>query len=850
MEQFVSHIKSTLVRCRFWEHSNALEDLWMLLISVSAFQTICFPSISFLDLNDIRHFPTEDGVSLYTRLGRQINVNMIIPRSRARLESLVYTVRAFFLHLHVHLNVTVNFMPVIRYFSNEMVGTLWRRVIPAKAGRSRLVFDADSMTLDYEGATVKVLKVLHAKREVADFVPLPLMKHYDALDTRYWTVSSCGALLVLCVPEDTHMEKGCEAFASVVCNMDDVGVADTIQRLCGSNSLVHTLTDASIPLRVRSILAKTCIERDGIDDATIRLIARVFGKHEEDTHFYAGAVRVCKLMDSFDGVSKAELSLRLWNATKTLLENPLWKRWVFTSPFVRRCVEKMTAASIGFLCRQHVNFIVPLVAYLHIKIGSWGEADLHKAKVAVRALPSDVDEWTDWPEWADIERESRRMAEASAASAAEGTEPAEAASAEEEEAGAQVASVEEEREGETPKSRVEGELLSTLSWQHPRFEWILIGSSIFLHDESDADFVALCKGVGGLEELAALYESLREESGFVPHYTEINGRDVAILRGKVGDTDVDVQICRHSCQHTQAERCSWEAVQLSRMLLRESAATKERLRWLHAMLSAMQLKGHVRCCLPGVVVSCLAVALAPRSSPRGMAEELRGLLERDAPHLDFGSLHIEAATTRSVPTVPLTVHLFGKNACHRMTAATTRHLLEAVVLACNSPEASVADASLYSEWRRRHMCVALRVRALTDEAMSLTLLHNVKSLDGHPLVDSLFVHADGRLVQVLCTLNSNADLRYGFLETDAIATTEPEYVTVVRRNGRRTCRLCLSYMPPTCELPTKAKSVSDMFSSGNGRSFPNTPDLTEDVLSRFAPEHWVFDASAGSLASR
>ena len=168
-------------------------------------------------------------------------------------------------------------------------------------------------------------------------------------------------------------------------------------------------------------------------------------------------------------------------------------------------------------------------------------------------------------------------------------------------------------------------------------------------------------------------------------------------------------------------------------------------------------------------VTCAAVVLGCRSSSSDAAASLRALrtcLARHSPHVDFDALTYEggeAACRHERPLLPLNVLVHRENCAFRVSAATTRHLLDTVAFAlgCASAEERLCRSS-YAAWRRRTMVRAARLCPLDSTSVSQTLHAVVASLDGHPCVDALHVAEEEGGVEgggrgagasvVLCTL--------------------------------------------------------------------------------------------------
>ena len=222
------------------------------------------------------------------------------------------------------------------------------------------------------------------------------------------------------------------------------------------------------------------------------------------------------------------------------------------------------------------------------------------------------------------------------------------------------------------------------------------------------------------------------------------------------------------------------------------------------------------------------------------------------------------------------------NCCSRMTAGTTRHLIDTISFAIDAHVP--LSTTEYTSWRRRHMVLCARMRPLSSSAVAHTLFATLSSLDGHPFVETTFVEEveerregnegendrgneggnerkekEGSKTEgsekkgdiaVWCTLRANADVNnYGFDESYCVSLEgEARERVRIERNGRA-FTLLVSPRDAQRELWGKEReverkrkrSVCDMVripGMAPHTSFPNAPRLTCDVVGHFDSRYW------------
>ena len=319
--------------------------------------------------------------------------------------------------------------------------------------------------------------------------------------------------------------------------------------------------------------------------------------------------------------------------------------------------------------------------------------------------------------------------------------------------------------------------------------------------------------------LADAYEEVRAATGLALLGTP-DGLHVAVLRGEWRGVPVDVQVWR-GAEGCAAEAATARALRLSARLAAEAdAAMVAGVRALHAWARAADAKGHLLCRLPGVAVTCAAVVLQSKGSLAVLLGALRdALVGRAAPALDFDAavhLHADMTPERDANgrcVCPLRVLAERENVARRMTAGTTRHLLDCFAYASMlGAGAALCERARYDAWRAETMVVCAVARARCADV--LPRLHAALSrLDGHPVVDAVHVREDGDALVVLATLDASASAAaYGFRAGDELVV-DGDRASVTRRGRAWPLAITRGRAPRAAATP----SVADLLAAGAGR---------------------------------
>ena len=139
------------------------------------------------------------------------------------------------------------------------------------------------------------------------------------------------------------------------------------------------------------------------------------------------------------------------------------------------------------------------------------------------------------------------------------------------------------------------------------------------------------------------------------------------------------------------------------------------------------------------------------------------------------------------------------------------------------------------------MILCARVKASSVSVVACGLHSAIRTLDGHPLVESVHVRRqDDLVVEIFVSLDGCADAtRYGFHSGDTITSVSESLVEVERRG--KTWPLMRTHGTPTVRGIDDCTTVRDTIefaTEGGNVCVPNAPYLTVDVLRCFSHKEW------------
>ena len=728
-----------------------------------------------------------------------------------------------------------------------------RRFVGSPAQLADVVYDRQFEAVLHNGLSEPVAEVLQDPKDIRKYRPLSRVILDENADEVGWFRTRCGTLVACRNPVYPNHWIDAEVLTTPVANLDvktfmqrmvdaaDFAVREQIFRAWQwfanaydgdfgeGDPLAMALalsTQSWIPAVGRAMIAAETIDKYGPSDAILALATTI----ADDVSLGGPLLQAKQVADAF-------LSRRVADALGKLLPTltpPLpWARWASRSKTLANALDRLTLAQFRHLCLQYPPTAAVARLALLLRAGKWSSADVHRARVLRRigmagevsaelariyaASDAAVRELTPAP--------ARRLAPRACPRSP--TPPPERA--------APPATPPPAPQPASTHAGVARDLARRLGR-----DCTLIGTGAF-DDAGDADVVV---AVPDAASLADAYEEVRAATGLALLGTP-DGLHVAVLRGEWRGVPVDVQVWR-GAEGCAAEAATARALRLSARLAAEAdAAMVAGVRALHAWARAADAKGHLLCRLPGVAVTCAAVVLQSKGSLAVLLGALRdALVGRAAPALDFDAavhLHADMTPERDANgrcVCPLRVLAERENVARRMTAGTTRHLLDCFAYASMlGAGAALCERARYDAWRAETMVVCAVARARCADV--LPRLHAALSrLDGHPVVDAVHVREDGDALVVLATLDASASAAaYGFRAGDELVV-DGDRASVTRRGRAWPLAITRGRAPRAAATP----SVADLLAAGPG-VVPNVPALTVDVAACFDARAWAVDAA-------
>lgn len=850
--------------------SHSKRHLWMSMLCMVVNHPEyrrCATCLSFVSYEP-RVVLCDHGLMIVTVSDHQVNVNLIVP---ARADS-VAPLRE---HMLEHVRTTwsdhaINLAPLARFTDDPPEPTYQpRRLVPSRRF-VRVVQYVDGM-VECLGDRVAPHRVLDDPRDVGAFTPLARMERSDPTSTVYWHRFSCGTIVAFhnpTMPIHPHLDLPPQIENGVVVStLLTPCCRKYVSALSNPNCLQQCLDlmeEEWIPLPQRRFLAITTKAHFGLSDILIFATGKFLGcemlRQTIVTEMCLVYESVCDMLSHKPVHRIAET---MFDAIAVFKDQTAWRRWMIHSEIVYALVDKVSADHLDRMCRRY-NYLYYVVAvFLIHNRDEWTHEERRKAYlIASSDMP--VSERVD-TDPIDILR--RVMDELQH----ETTERGGALIAQERRtASATAPSRAPSRPGRrtvvvgrpivtddvvaSPSSPTMRPLVAAFRRDvlGDAFECTLIGSGIF-HSDTDADVAIAVPGRATLQEayrdVWALLTSRCPEGAWTAQYDEVTDEHVAVVRGAFGGRPFDLQIWRGARDATTlAEDRTRRAIRLSATL--SEGTTEEHRRHvaaLHGFATEASWKGHRLCRLPGVAVTCLAIAVGRGGAAlttRALLERVRHAVAQEVPVVDFDALEYVTSSLER-PSAALSVLVDEVNVVTRLTTATTRHLSDTLAFALTHERGPLPSRADYDAWRARTMLRALSVRPRdASRSVSLTLHASIARLDGHPLVDTVYVEEsreDDGTLHVLVTLVSTADASiYGLRPTDELGVdaTHPTLATVRRRG--RSWLLCTKEETNAHTLDEGVSSVTQMVRiPGSTLCVPNAPHLRMDVLKCFDVQHWT-----------
>lgn len=810
----------------------------------------------------------DEGLAVYTVADYQVSINILVPLRSSRLLALLHATQSDLASRYPDLSVDgCSLHDQMQGF--ELVQSPRHLVPTASHVKGATLADGAVECLGVRRADALVRIVDHA-REALSYRPLTKWSRGDAEGTVYWHRFPCGTVALVTNPTLPRVAPAPlpPALADSYLMTLTASSSPPVQaflRCLKPQSVVHAiefLTSKTIPAAVRCMCVPSLVRRFGLNDTLIEIINEYVPCIADsripllaEIHAFYVTVRVD------DGVATAP---ELVGATfLKFTEVEIWCAWALRSLLFLSVARRVSLELFRRLSARHPNVRRALANVLTTSIGRWTKGEVEKAAALVDATPAD--EGRDGPARsvrAEFDRLQRLANDASAQMQREedGRPPA-----------AHKKKPPTHRLAKRrPPERSLGPRPSEAARRDPRTDpptpsptathhglvrrlraqllggWAcdLIGSGVFFRG-GDVDVVIAVPDASTLDEAHA---RVRERTGWRPCYDSVSDDHVAVLSGTFEGVRVDAQVWRGR-EGCHAERETARALSLTRRLETDAdAACRGNVATLHAVADAACLKGHRLCRLPGVAVTCVAVLLGRHAAralaPHELLSGLRDRLARLAPRFDFDDPHEENASAPARCDCPLHVVVQEVNVATRVTAAVTRHLLDAVAHALASPEPFATNAHFYEEWRAQHMIPCLRARPRADGARTVarTLHAALAQLDGHPLVDAAHVDeeacGESTALVLRVTLRADADAqRYGFRADDVVRRSGTGATVARAQRSWPLATLTHARAAVPWEERTTVASILDVHADGS-LLVPNAPHLTVDAMALFDERQW------------
>lgn len=846
-QKFIRGIADAIVHCRACENSVHKSMLWTwmmgMISSLSSFrqrsQRCCFLSYT------LHIILCDYGIGVFTERDWQVNVNLVVPvcdneATRVRLICEV---------LHT---LEVRYPDSCIRFESELM--------PSNTGlskRRRFIQDpkSDLSLVDKKWISCGAYKQLLERydmspQDIVEFRPLGSLKCHDPDDAVYWYRFSCGTLAAFKNPwmpdipslplpppvHDLNLVRG---------SLNDESIFQFLQTLSPPLRCQNfeQLAIVSIPFVIRQMSVQAAKAKFGIDDDMIIKVG-LFAKEapvKERSPFVCDLLRMHEIMMNAFRKQDDTLAESLCDLLHGCDDQKTWSMWLYRSPFIYACMDRFSTSVVDTICRTFPPFRTVLSYFLKECIPNWTTSQRQKA---CTVLNDDTPPTSENDPVISVRAEVERLNEAchstdsdasrakhkvkrlkkklkkQAAKAACRSEAATAPLLEE-----FISSVDKTSASVTHEDVV-ARMRTTFD-----FDMTLIGSGCF-HNQSDIDVVIRVNDPS--LTLSEVYDAVEKKTGW-HRVGVVDGERVCIMSGTFEGKDVDAQCWRGDGSSSCAEAYTLKALELTeRFRNGMTTAMCESICKLHTFLHDADLKGHLYGRLPGIGVTCLGVMLSRRCrddetpSLKTLIAGTRELLMRDQPVFDLDDLVPDA--TLAPCNGPLHCNVEGTNVTHRMTAATTRHMLDVI---------SAAPNESASSWRWHHMHLVAKMIPRSSSTIARCLHTALAQLDGHPLIHSLYVKDEDGILCIYCTCKS--DSRYTFRDTDIVERDEKSGHFFLRR-GARTYPLLVEAKPATalwCHRKNLSTERLPCLGEERELSVLNAPFLFSDVRAAFDSEYWL-----------
>ena len=788
------------------------------------------------------------GVAVLTTWDEQVSINHLVPKCQGTDETFLAEVVAFVQKQYpTH---AIDCLALRTLFVRGLPCERRRRLVASPACVKALVLNEDGTRVVRAADTsvaVDATVVPTLSREMCQrHRPLACARRDDECDTVYWHRFPCGRIATLCNPfldlhAPIHLETPLPSFAPLLPHLHKHTSGAFVQALFPQtlDASLQMISCVHIPDELRRYFVVVAEQRFGISDLLLTTASKYLRPGCTDPYtFVSYAVEIGRLIESPPREQHLHFFTIVLATTLAACrpQFPRWLRWFMTSPFVFACVRCCSLPTLRAACKVYAPFRNAAALVLTDRMDAWTNDDVLLATFVVSTDTGNRDFAVIYDELKRREQQADVCAKEVSKQVTKPSKPPRRGGKKPWRSPTTVPDVTDSPDSLAVEAGTHHALATRLG-AFVDMPAQLIGSGIF-RDTGDADIVLT---VNDSEPLEAAYVRIAKQTGWVARYEHVDDDHVAVLSGTFEQVKVDVQLWHGDATRGRAAAKTASAIALTRRLeVGADTIRREHVCFLHRLFDEACLKGHNVCRLSGIGVTCVAIHLSRHRRDTVEASsvlcELRALLTTETPCIDLDE---DDTTTRVVaarPCAPLAVLAAGTNVASRLTAATTRHLLDAIAHACVTHSLTSHD---WRMWRRRTMFLLGHVRPLEGDATVSKALHTaLAKLDGNPLIESVHVDAtdDSDCLTLLGNLRPDAPLRYALRSEDSLVRRSPHYVTV-RRGNREWPLACTPRASPHVS-PGCARSITDTVHIAPSVSAPHAATLTVDVLACFAPNQW------------
>lgn len=802
------------------------------------------------------------GVVLVTTRDYQLNVNLFIPRTDSDSEHL-YTWMSERLRRDF-IDFGIDLRPILRFVGCPPPHVWYRTFLPSIERINDLRLDVKNNVIIFEDYVTPVVEIITDVQRVSLYRPVRRMGSFDPVETLYWHRFECGAIVAFRNPQVELHE--CYAYPT----SDNLKLRSTtlitsfLTPICkkitlalepqNAAELIDIIQMEHITVEVRRVFVGLHRSRFGFSDDLIKAV----GNHMNGTK-QSKMLMIAELSIVYDSmrqfVSESPHYIRILEGLMNWLEhfqsNDLWERWIISSPFMHALIRSIETEPIRRICIRFPtirNLVAASLCTIHPDPKKWKRETTERAHMIcnqsgtggkfVESLRCLYEDWTlsHMRVCNELSTEINNKMDVVVTPSVQHISPESCVITPD----AVTKDYTYPVTVQTHDGLVERIASDVLLG---RYECTLIGSGIF-YNGSDIDIVVHVPDTDTLEDA---YDVVQQLTGWEKQYDRISTEHIAVLKGEFDGIRVDAQIWRgihSSLERTRAEEETHRALTLTRTLIQKTDARLRRMvNEFHGYMSRLGLKGHLLCRLPGVAVTCMAIAIARTDGVtciQTLMGRVRMHMETDIPYFHLDSDNDVPPKYKSRPTCSVQVIVNEVNVASRITAATTRHLLDTIAWSLYEPTASVRA------WRMRNMITCLRMRPNEniERTVALTLHGSMTKMDGHPLIETAFADEHPETRDILIRVTLRRCTRYGFKGTETISRISgtESVVTVSRGTGTRSWMLCTHpcKFAPTSIAACVADVNDELFVRVDGDlCVPNAPHLMCDLMGYFDTRHWM-----------